>query len=112
MCLLIWEVAKPTPVNLWVLIDESPDSVGDAAFAIRTDPYGGVWENIPTTLHDGSCGFAFADGHYEIKKWTDLRTLALTVKYSPATYGLYQPNNNDIKWLQERTTYPISGQYP
>jgi prepilin-type N-terminal cleavage/methylation domain-containing protein/prepilin-type processing-associated H-X9-DG protein len=106
------DLTKPSPVNIWVLADESPDSVNDAAMAVSMDPYGGKWQDIPSTLHNGGCAFTFADGHSEIHKWKDSRTLALKVKYSPATYGLLQPNNNDIKWIQERTSYPVSANYP
>jgi prepilin-type N-terminal cleavage/methylation domain-containing protein/prepilin-type processing-associated H-X9-DG protein len=106
------DMTKPTPVNLWVLIDESPDSVNDGAMAVRMDPYGGIWQDIPSVLHNGGCAFTFADGHSEIHKWKDSRTLSLKVKYSPASYAVGQPNNNDIKWIQERTSAPISGQYP
>ena len=101
------DMVKPAPVNLWVLIDESPDSVNDAAFAVKMDPYGGIWQDIPSVLHNGGCGFTFADGHGEIHKWKDGRTTAaLRVKYSPCTYGVFQANNNDIKWIQDRTTAP------
>jgi prepilin-type processing-associated H-X9-DG protein len=107
------DMTRPAPSNLWVLGDESPDSVNDASMAVLMDPYGAVWQDIPSVLHNGGCGFAFADGHYEIKKWTDPRTITqLKVRYQPATYGVYQKDNNDIKWIQERTTYPISGEYP
>jgi prepilin-type N-terminal cleavage/methylation domain-containing protein/prepilin-type processing-associated H-X9-DG protein len=107
------DMTMPTPVNLWVLLDESPDSVNDAAFAVRTDPYGAIWQDIPSVLHNGGCAFTFADGHSEIHKWKDSRTLTqFKVKYSQCSYGVNQPNNNDIKWIQERTTYPISGVYP
>jgi prepilin-type N-terminal cleavage/methylation domain-containing protein len=37
------DMTKPTPVNLWVLLDESPDSVNDGAFAVRPDPYGRIF---------------------------------------------------------------------
>ena len=50
--------------------------------------------------------FAFADGHCETHQWKDGRTLSLYVKYSPGIYGIYQPNNPDIMWVQDRTTAP------
>ena len=106
------DMTRPSPAALWVLLDESPDSVNDGAFAVRTDPYGQVWQDIPSVLHNGACAFTFGDGHSEMHKWKDPRTLALKVKYSPATFGVSQPNNNDIKWIQERTSYPVSANYP
>jgi len=29
------------------------------------------WEHLPASYHNGACGFTFADGHSEIKKWLD-----------------------------------------
>jgi prepilin-type processing-associated H-X9-DG protein len=99
------DMVLPAPANLWVLIDESPDSINDAAFAVAMLPYGGIWQDLPSNLHDGACSFAFADGHYELKKWTDPRTLGLKVTYSTqGPYKLLLANNPDIMWLQDRTT--------
>jgi prepilin-type N-terminal cleavage/methylation domain-containing protein/prepilin-type processing-associated H-X9-DG protein len=99
------DMVLPTPVNLWVMIDESPDSVNDGAFAVKMDPYGGVWQDGPSTLHNGGCGFTFGDGHSEIKKWKDPRTRGMKVSYTtPYHYGWVQLDNQDIKWVQDRTT--------
>ena len=101
------DMVVPPPAKLWVMIDESPDSINDGAFAVQMDPYGSVWQDVPTILHDGGCGFAFADGHSDIKRWTDRRTLAMKVTYTTtSTYAVTQPNNPDIKWLEDRTTAP------
>ena len=98
----------PSPANLWVMICENPDSVNDAAFAVvmnGNNPLEDKWQDGPTTLHNGGCSFAFADGHSEIHRWTDARTLTLNVTYrTPFPYGLGQPNNPDIQWVQDRTT--------
>jgi prepilin-type processing-associated H-X9-DG protein len=89
------------------MIDESPDYINDGAFAVRMDPYGGTWQDVPSTLHDGGCGLAFADGHYELKKWADRRTLAIKVTYTAsAAHGQTQLNNPDIMWLQDRSSAP------
>ncbi len=51
--------------------------------------------------------FAFADGHSELHKWKDSRTLALKVTYTTTfPYGIRQPNNNDIQWVKDRTNAP------
>jgi prepilin-type processing-associated H-X9-DG protein len=69
------------------------------------DPYGGVWQDGPSTLHNGGCGFTFADGHSEIHKWKDGRTRAMKVTYtSTFPFGWAQANNQDIRWIQDRTT--------
>jgi prepilin-type N-terminal cleavage/methylation domain-containing protein/prepilin-type processing-associated H-X9-DG protein len=64
-----------------------------------------VLPDVPASYHNGACGFAFADGHSEIKKWTDPRTKP------PITRANYVPvnqaNNPDVLWLWERTTSKI-----
>jgi prepilin-type processing-associated H-X9-DG protein len=95
----------PVPCNLWVTIDENPDSVNDAAFAVRMEPAAALWQDGPANYHGGGCGFSFADGHSEIKRWRDGRTLALKITYQTSfNYSTLQPNNADIRWVQERTS--------
>jgi len=106
------DMTDPPPVKLWVIIDENPDSVNDAAFAVLMGVPSRVtatWQDGPATYHGGGCGFSFADGHSEIKKWKDSRTLGRSMRttyVSTFSYGQVQPNNADIAWVMERTTSP------
>jgi len=104
------DLTVPAPALLWVIIDENPDSVNDAAFAVKMDLPGAMWQDGPATYHGGGCGFTFADGHSEIKKWKDGRTTSgiMLVTYTRRFfYGTLQPNNDDIRWVQDRTTARI-----
>ena len=47
-----------------------------------TTPTQDKWQDGPSTLHGGGCAFTFGDGHSEIHKWKDGRTLALKVTYT------------------------------
>lgn len=102
------EMTDPRPSMLWVFIDENPDSINDAAFAVKMDLAGAAatWQSGPATYHSSACGFAFADGHSEMKKWKDPRTtrgaMLTTYMYS-FSFGQTQPWNPDIQWVQERT---------
>ena len=103
------DMVKPHPAALWVIIDENPDSVNDAAFAVKMDAQGrsAMWQDGPATYHGGGCGFSFADGHSEIKKWKDGRTVAppMTTTYKTKfPYAVVQAGNPDIQWVQDRTT--------
>ena len=101
------DMTLPTPVNLWVLIDENPDSINDAAFAVDMQYTGAntTWQDGSATYHNGACGFAFADGHSEIHKWKDNRTLGMKTTFTtPFNHGWSQGNNQDIMWVQDRTT--------
>ena len=105
-------MVNPQPVNLWVIMDENPDSVNDAAYAVKMDLQGAAatWQDGPGTSHGGACGFTFADGHSEIRKWKDPRS---TSKIMLPTYtygfnfGVRQANNLDIQWLEDRTSAKI-----
>jgi len=103
------DMVKPSPSGLWVIIDENPDSVNDAAFAVKMDYQGpnALWQDGPATYHCGGCGFSFADGHSEIHKWRDPRSLrppmVVTYRFT-FPYGVPQPNNQDIAWIEERTS--------
>lgn len=62
--------------------------------------------DLPGSYHDMACGFSFADGHAEMKRWLDPRTIPA---YSPITdpYATpASPNNQDIAWLQDHSTRP------
>ena len=105
------EMVAPHPSSLWVFIDENPDSLNDAAFAVAMGSNPArvttIWQDIPATYHCGACGFSFADGHSEIKKWKDSRTLGRSMRETYSfriAYGQPQPNNPDILWVMERTT--------
>ena len=101
------DMTQPSPANLWVYADEHPDSVNDGALAVKMSPYGGKWQDGFSVLHGGGCGVTFADGHAEIHKWKDPRTLSLKVTYSGGfPFGISQPGNRDIMWVQDRTTAP------
>lgn len=99
---------RPSPVNLWVFIDEDPDSVNDAAFAIRMmeSRTATIWQDGPANYHGGACGFAFADGHSEIHKWRDSRTIGYKTRYqSGAGYPRgFQSDNEDIRWVNEHAS--------
>ena len=99
-------IVRPGPSNLWLMIDENPDSVNDAAYAVKMGVP--VWQDGPaTSQHAGACGFSYADGHSEIKKWRDPRTTTGRMKTTYTTrfsFGQPQAGNPDITWIQEHTS--------
>ena len=97
------------PADTWVFVDEHPDSINDGFFCTDMKPApnlaGAVLPDGPASYHNGACGFAFADGHSEIKKWIDPQT-RIPVKRSGFNAG-NQSNNKDIQWLWSKTTQPL-----
>ncbi len=103
------DMVDPGPTMTWVLVDEHPDSINDGFFVIDMTGYPNPAQaklpDFPSSYHNGACGFSFADGHSEIKKWTDSRTKPpVTGRGSATLPSANQPNNKDVLWLWERTT--------
>jgi prepilin-type processing-associated H-X9-DG protein len=103
------DLVDPGPVNTWLLLDMRQDSIDIGNFA--TDMRG--WPNLPAAnafydlpgmYHGRACGFSFADGHSEIKKWLDARTMPALLPQGLINDNYVSPYNKDITWLQERST--------
>jgi prepilin-type processing-associated H-X9-DG protein len=63
--------------------------------------------DMPGSYHNRACGFSFVDGHSEIKKWVDPRTMPpLTPQKSARTSDMPSPRNVDVAWLQAKSTRP------
>jgi prepilin-type N-terminal cleavage/methylation domain-containing protein/prepilin-type processing-associated H-X9-DG protein len=88
------------PVKTYLTLDEHPDSINDAFFV--TDPNVNNWQDIPASYHNGACGFSFADGHAEIRKWLSQASV-YPVDY---VYGPNKPfdelGRQDMAWYAER----------
>lgn len=87
------EITSPSPAQAFVFLDEHQESIDDGHFGFA--PEGDVWMNLPAMWHNSGCSFSFADGHAELFKWRDPRTLAIKVINSVRT-----ANNPDLKRLQ------------
>ena len=69
----------PSPAKTWLVVDEHPDSINDGYFINNATV--NFWQDIPASYHNGACGFSFADGHSEIKKWVSASSKYTAVKY-------------------------------
>jgi len=105
------EMIDPAPAKTFVMLDERDDSINDGWFLVDMDgldPYVPSKLRIsdyPSSYHNGAGGFNFADGHSEIKRWSDPRTNPLHREdWHLATGGTPSPGNVDVHWLQERAT--------
>lgn len=90
----------PQPTMTWLTLDEHPDSINDAFFI--TDPNVNNWQDIPASYHNGACGFSFADGHAEIRKWKS-HASKYPVKFSyPAVKSFDAAGKQDMRWYADR----------
>ncbi len=66
--------AIPRPSDIFVFLDEHPDSIDDGYFLNSAEAP--KWRDLPASYHDGAAAFSFADGHSEIHQWRRLSTKA------------------------------------
>jgi len=108
------QILNPSPSKCWIFLDEREDGINDGWFAVDMngyDPYRPASYQIvdyPASYHNRAGGFAFVDGHAEIKKWQDARTTPSLKFGQPLPLGRSSPNNRDVNWIQERTTSKIN----
>lgn len=113
----VTDMNRLKPTGAWVLVDEHPDSVNDAAlfpeaaavqqggmWVVKGDTGRSVWRDYPSSLHNGACGFSFADGHSEIRKWKTRPMIAdarpIKFIYGPETIQI-GGDRTDWDWFAE-----------
>ncbi len=100
------DLQNPGPSDTWVFIDEREDSINDGWFAVDMLSQGTAaeWVDIPAGYHNRAGSLAFADGHAQLRKWADDRTMPMLLSGVPVVKRQACPNNPDVSWLQRRTT--------
>jgi prepilin-type processing-associated H-X9-DG protein len=99
---------NPNPSDVWVYVDEHPDSMNDSGFfsvsggIAANGKATGAWVDWPANYHNGAAGFALADGHSEIHPW---KGKARRIKIT--TVSLQDPGGveaeTDIRWMYLHT---------
>ena len=106
------ELANPSPTKVFVFLDMREDSIDMGNFAVNMAGYPdkpqlyGFWD-LPGSYHNAGGGFSFADGHSEMHKWRDSRTMPPLVKDGQVTDRTSSPRNVDITFLQDIATRPV-----
>ena len=108
------DVIDPGPSTTALFWDQREDSINTGSFFIDMSgwpdsPNLTQWvDDLPGFYHGRAGGLSFADGHSEIRRWKDARTMPPIVKGKAIGESVMrQPNNLDIVWLQERATRKI-----
>jgi prepilin-type N-terminal cleavage/methylation domain-containing protein/prepilin-type processing-associated H-X9-DG protein len=102
------DLTGPGPTDVFVLLDEHENSINDSHFlAYRnfTAHANQPWLDAPSGRHGNACGFTFADGHSEIRRW---RTPNMSRVVTDSTVGTPRPSPldfigpthlEDFKWM-------------
>lgn len=101
------QITRPPPSQLWVLVDEHPDSINDACFFTDMSVSAALWVDLPASYHNGACGYSFADGHSEIKRWLGplAKRPVLFMDHTPTSSATAQ-DVADFRWHQMRSSAP------
>lgn len=108
MYLKTTDMVDPGPSQTMVLLDEREDSINDGFWVVWMPGYPNLAEtriiDYPASYHNGAAGLSFGDGHSEIHKWVDPRTIPVLQKGKGIPLNVPSPNNLDVKWTQDRAT--------
>jgi prepilin-type N-terminal cleavage/methylation domain-containing protein/prepilin-type processing-associated H-X9-DG protein len=91
----ISEISKPKPVDAFVFVEESENTIDDGHFGFS--PVMDHWYNVPGQWHRGAT-FAFADGHASFRKWMNGTTLNLP-PMGPYPIADLAPNHEDVRYV-------------
>jgi prepilin-type N-terminal cleavage/methylation domain-containing protein/prepilin-type processing-associated H-X9-DG protein len=102
---------NPGPSEVWVYLDEHPDSMNDPGFFSPNFTGSKSWVDIPANYHNGAAGVAFADGHSEVHPWKGgLRGARICTFDNGFTVPTGSLDIQDFTWMYRRT--PRLSNYP
>jgi len=97
------QIAVDSPANRFAFMDVHPGNICTPGFGVDMNLQTII--HYPSTLHRGLGVVSFADGRVESHKWLDRRTrrpLPGPLQYIGHDDAV--ANNQDIRWIAERTT--------
>lgn len=99
------------PSKIFVFLDMREDRVNWGNFMTIMSGYPNDSSkyqlgDLPGMYHSLACGFSFADGHSEIRKWRDSRTIPPMGAITPNAPTISCPGSVDVAWLQQASTEP------
>ena len=97
------QVQIPQPSQIFVFIEEHPDSINDGYFLNHPDSL--RWSDLPASYHRGSVNLTFADGHLESHKWRFASTQPpARPDAAHLPFAVPVAERGDFDWLMQRTS--------
>lgn len=92
--------------RIFLMVDENPISLNDAALATVADPQNLKYIDYPGSAHNRGCGFSFCDGHAEIHRWRGSGVIPPKVdplpQYAPPAGE--NADRQDLTWLAQASS--------
>jgi prepilin-type processing-associated H-X9-DG protein len=100
----ISDIIRPGPSDALTFMEEKIETINDGSFGVQWDfdakkPAQWILRDKPAVVHRKGGVMTYADGHVEIKRWIDSRTVDAPRNDAP------MPNNQDILWIQNHATW-------
>jgi len=106
------ETDIPNPADIFIFLDEHPDSINDGYFLDKPPYNAGIyalakqsweWTDLPASGHNGGATFSFADGHSLIHRWVNANTIRPAAPEGASLPMLIDPGETaDIYWVLKR----------
>ena len=96
------DIIFPRPSDTFVFIEENADSINDGFFFVSMFSTT-KWYDLPASYHGRSGALSFADGHVELKAWSDPGIAGRRVTRTDPGKGTVDAGK-DLIWLQSHTT--------
>jgi len=89
-----------SPVDMFVFLDEREDGINDGWYASDPDT---MWQIIdfPASYHGNAAGYSFSDGHSEIHRFRDPRTMPVLKTGQLLPLNQNYPQDYDILWMAQ-----------
>jgi prepilin-type processing-associated H-X9-DG protein len=105
------------PSKIFVFLDMREDRVNWSNFMMDMAGYYNPsspslykWgTDMPGFYHNRGCGFSFADGHSEMRRWIDPKTTPALSTSGADPVGasdISSPGSPDIAWMHDKSTRP------
>ena len=108
-------VNSPGPSDLFMFLEEDPDTINDGSFAVEIPAlsFSTKWIDYPAK-NGNVCPFVFADGHSEIHKWLypgQIQNVSYQVltETEHAAQGASGQGDPDVLWVAKHTSVYLSG---
>ena len=90
-----------SPVDMFVFLDEREDSINDGWYASDPDTR---WQIVdyPASYHGNAAGYSFADGHSEIHRFKDPRTMPALKPGTLLPLNVNLANDMDVLWMAQK----------
>jgi len=94
------------PTEIFVFLDEHPDSINDGYFLNRLDQ--AEWIDLPASYHNGGANFTFADGHAQGHRWLNKATQPPARPDATALpFSVDASQRADFDWVIQRTSVEL-----